>query len=137
MAVMNKLNKIIFFDGVCVLCNSSVDFLMNKDKKGRLRYAALQSDYAATVLPDEKRLSPGRQTVIFLDEGTLYTESTAILRILANLPFPWCLISGLLIVPRFIRNPVYRYIARNRYRWFGKRENCRMPDEITRERILE
>ena len=128
--------NIVFFDGVCVLCNASVDFLIRKDKKGILKYASLQSDLARKALSEDIFLKAGLDTVIFLSDGKITDQSTAILKILGHLPFPWSLAVIFLPVPKFIRNFVYRIIARNRYKWFGKRETCRMPDETTKDRIL-
>lgn len=129
--------NIVFFDGVCTLCNNSIDFLIRKDKKGKLKYASLQSDFARMALPGDIFLKPGHDSVIFLSEGNITDQSTAILKILGHLPFPWSLAVSFLPVPKFIRDSVYRIIARNRYKWFGKRETCRMPDEMTKNRILD
>jgi predicted DCC family thiol-disulfide oxidoreductase YuxK len=137
---MNKdseQSKIVFFDGICVLCNRSVDFLLKRDKKRLLKFASLQSECAKTLLAKEMEPVAGLESVVFLENGKIFTESTAVLRICTYLPFPWSLFSGMLILPRLIRDPAYRWIAKNRYRWFGKRDQCRMPDEFVRERILE
>ena len=129
--------KIIFFDGVCILCNRTVDFLIRQDKRKELKFASLQSPLAKRLIPEylSNNSSPG--TVIFLDHENIYTHSAAILRIMGNLPFPYNSIVIFLGVPVFLRDWIYNFIAKNRYRWFGKLEICRMPDIETKERILE
>ena len=129
--------KIIFFDGVCILCNRTVDFLIRKDKRKELKFASLQSPLAKRLIPEylSNNSSPG--TVIFLDHEKIYSHSAAILRIMRNLPFPYNSTVIFLGVPVFLRDWIYNFIAKNRYRWFGKLEICRMPDIGTKERILE
>lgn len=119
---------IILFDGVCNLCNGFVQFVIKRDPHARFKFAALQSDAAVELLLthqiDPKELS----SVIFIVNKTVYTQSDAALKIAQNLGSAWPLAASLLIIPKFIRNAVYRFIAKNRYRWFGKTDQCMMPN---------
>lgn len=128
-----KEKQVVLFDGVCNLCNRFVHFIILRDKQDRLRFASLQGDSAASLLASFRE--KGRRipdSVVLLKNGKLYTESGAALRILGSLNGLWPLMLVFLMIPPFIRNPVYRVIAKNRYRWFGKQENCRlMNSEIS------
>jgi predicted DCC family thiol-disulfide oxidoreductase YuxK len=131
-----KGQKIVFFDGVCILCNRSVDFLLKKDYKKRLKFASLQSESATNFLQQDQYHPFNEDTIIFYDEGRFFTKSTAVLKIAGNLGFPYYAVVILFIIPRPLRDWVYDYIARNRIRWFGQRETCRVPDPGTAGRIL-
>ena len=128
--------KIVFFDGVCVLCNRAVDFLLKKDHKKKLNYASLQSDYAKAILQQIQSQSLKEKTIIFYDEGRIYIKSTAVLKIAGYLGFPWSAFAIFLAIPRQWRDVIYDLIARNRARWFGTREKCRIPDQETIGRII-
>lgn len=119
----------MFFDGVCNLCNTTVDFLIRRDKKRLLRYSPLQGETAARLLTPEQR-GDLRSFVLLDHEGT-FVRSTGALRTLAKLGGVWSLAKVLLIVPRFIRDAVYNAIATGRYRLWGKRDSCRVatPEE--------
>ena len=128
--------KAIIFDGVCNLCNASVDFLMRKDKKGVFKFASNQSEAGKELLAGEAEGQGEVNTIFFYDEGQLYRRSTAVLRLSRYLGFPWKLGYVLLIVPRAFRDWIYNWIARNRYKWFGKKDTCRLPTPEERERFL-
>ena len=144
---------IIFFDGVCALCDQAIKRVVAADKKGVFRYAPLQGETARRRLqpltPEQKRdaqngaedeASGGGwlRSMVLLDATGEYRNSSAAVRILWYLGGTWSLLGGLLwIVPRPIRDGVYRMIARNRYRWFGKRESCRLPTPAERTRFLD
>ncbi len=122
------LNKpIIFFDGVCNLCNASVQFVIAHDNKEQFGFTAIQGELAKNVLPkfnvDQTQLS----TVLLLEEGKLYTKSSAALRIARKLGGAWPLLYGFIIIPKFIRDWFYSIIAKNRYKWWGKQESCWVP----------
>jgi predicted DCC family thiol-disulfide oxidoreductase YuxK len=118
---------IIFFDGVCNLCNASVQFVIEHDKKDHFHFTALQGDYAKEILPkfnaDPKQLS----SILLLEDDKLYTKSSAALRVAKKLDGLIPLLYVFLIVPKFIRDWFYDIIAKNRYRWWGKEESCWVP----------
>jgi len=128
--------KIVLFDGACVLCNRSVDFLLKTDRKNRLKFASLQSNIAASILKPIKYQPLTENTIIFIDEGRLFLKSTAVLRIAGYLGFPYSAIAIFRIIPRPLRDGIYDFIARNRVKWFGTRVKCRVPDEKTAGRII-
>jgi len=126
---------IIFFDGVCGLCNAVVDRLLRLDRKQVFLFAPLQGETAQRLLPplDED----WRQwSILLLDEKGLHDKSDAALGICRKLGGVWSVVALLRFVPRFLRDPVYRVIARSRYRWFGKKEVCRIPTVGERARFL-
>ncbi len=129
------VTRIVFFDGVCTLCNAAVDFILRNDSAGRFHFASLQSPVWQRLHPQGE--APGLDTLVLWQEGRVYTASTAVLRIAAALRFPWKLLSVFLLVPPFVRDAVYRWVARHRYRWFGKRDTCRMPSPEERARFLD
>lgn len=126
---------IIFFDGVCAMCNRFVNLILRVDRRGRFRFAPLQGETAKRLLP-ELAADPRRWSVLYLDERGLHAESDASLEVCRRLGGWWWLVSLGRLVPRWIRDPVYRLIARNRYRWFGKRDACRAPGPTERSRFL-
>jgi predicted DCC family thiol-disulfide oxidoreductase YuxK len=133
-AVDLDTTSVIFFDGVCNLCNRTVDFLIRRDKKRILRYAPLQGDAAREMLaPDFFEALP---SVVFLDRTGVYQRSTAVLRAAAKLGGVWSLAKWLLIIPRPIRDSVYNWIGKNRYKWFGKKDSCRLPTPEERSMFL-
>lgn len=127
---------IVFFDGVCNLCNGAVQFILRREKNPQLKFAALQSEafrQRAAKMPGEVP-----DSIIFLEGGVFYTESDAVLHISRYLKQPWRAMGYLgYLMPRFLRNPLYRFIARNRYRWFGKKEACFVPTPALRARFME
>jgi predicted DCC family thiol-disulfide oxidoreductase YuxK len=130
---MNPTNPVIFYDGVCALCNSSVQFVIKRDRKKRFRYAALQSDYAQKVLGKEVSFD----SFVLWHEGKLYRKSTAAFKVLWLLGGFWTLGYVAIIVPSFIRNGVYDWVARNRYKWFGKYDSCPLPTAEQRALFLD
>jgi len=127
---------IVFFDGVCGLCNSSVDFVLRHDRPGRLRFAPLQGEAAARLLPTADREDLG--SLVLWDEGRMYRRSSAIVRILWRLGLFWRILGGLLwVVPAPLRNAGYRLVAALRYHMFGKKSVCRLPTPAERDRFLD
>ncbi len=128
-----RSTNIVFFDGVCTLCNSSVDYLISKDKKAVLRYASLQSKTAENLLEkhDINHVTP--ESIVFYEAGNVWFKSDAVFRICKHLPFPFALLTVFKIIPRFVRDYAYDLIAKNRYKWFGKRDTCRLPKDDERE----
>lgn len=141
-------NPIIFFDGVCGLCNGFVDFTLARDRRGVFRFAALQGEtFAArireTVSGDEIAVGnedsgdEERFASIVLSDGIgTHLKSEAVLRVLEILGGKWALARPLRLVPRVFRDWVYDFVAKNRYRWFGKLETCRLPSPEERDRFL-
>src|SRR5262249_52312443 len=130
------VERIVFFDGVCNLCNGFVRFVIARDPTGTFFFAPLQSTAAqdrlgATVVPGTMP-----DTVILWDRGTLYKRSGAALRVVRHLRAPWPLATVLLVIPPPIRDWAYDLIARRRYRWFGRRESCMVPTPEIARRFL-
>ena len=129
------LLPVIFFDGVCGLCNRWIDFMLVHDRNRRFRFAALQGETARDWLkmaPDESLSS-----VVLLDAQGIHRKSDAIWRMLVQLGGLWRFFGCLLrLVPRPVRNWGYDFVARHRYRWFGKKETCRLPTPDERTRFL-
>ena len=128
---------LLLYDGACGLCDRSVQFVLRHDRAGRFRFATLQSP-AARALVQELGFDPDRlDSVILVDEaGVPSRESTAALRTLARLGWPWRAGAAALVLPRALRDPVYRFVARRRLRWFGAVDACRLPAAGERERFL-
>ena len=127
---------VIVFDGVCNLCNSWVRFLLPRDRFGVFQFAHYQSEYGSAVLDrlGEKRDDPS--TVVLIDGDKVYVRSTAVLRVLAALGGVWRGMLLLLIIPRPLRDTVYTFIARRRYRWFGRTKMCVLPEPGWKDRFL-
>ncbi|MBK7946249.1 MAG: DUF393 domain-containing protein [Flavobacteriales bacterium] len=127
-------SRIIFFDGVCGLCNRFVDRLLAADTRGSFRFATLQGTTANQLLPDG--MAAALESVVYIRDGVILQRSDAALRALIDLG-GWRKGYGLLlIVPRFTRDAVYAWVASNRYKWFGKHDTCRLPTPEERERFL-
>ncbi|MGB5362746.1 MAG: thiol-disulfide oxidoreductase DCC family protein [Aureibaculum sp.] len=136
--MINIENKsIIFFDGVCNLCNNSVQFIIKRDKYKRFLYASLQSDAARDILLQFKIKNSYLDSIILVENGKLYQKSTAILKIAKELNGFCHLNYGFIIIPKSIRDYVYGIIAKNRYKWFGKRSVCMIPTGDMKLRFLE
>jgi predicted DCC family thiol-disulfide oxidoreductase YuxK len=128
---------VILFDGVCNLCNASVDFIIKRDTEGVFQFAPNQTEAGEEII-SRAGLDPfDADTVVLWEDGAAYFQSTAVLRIARRLGFPWRLAYGLMIVPRGIRDFAYRLVAKNRYRVFGKRDTCRLPTPEERSRFLQ
>ncbi|GAA4836252.1 thiol-disulfide oxidoreductase DCC family protein [Algivirga pacifica] len=128
--------KVILFDGVCNLCNGTVNFIIDRDPKGKFQFASLQSEEGEKVLQQNGIAEVSLDSVVLLKNGQLYKKSTAALHIARELKGAWPLFYGFIIVPRFIRDGVYNWIAKNRYKWFGKSDACRIPTPELKERFL-
>jgi predicted DCC family thiol-disulfide oxidoreductase YuxK len=127
---------IILFDAECILCSTNAQFVLKHDKQGRFRLASMQGDIGA-ALYREHGMDPKDPSSMIVVEGPLVRQdSDAVLSIYEGLGFPWRLLGVFRLVPAFLRDPIYRWIARNRYRLFGKRENCWVAPPEYRARIL-
>ena len=127
----------VFFDGVCTLCNRGVNFLIKHDKKGVLKFASLQSEYAQNVIPKALLDRDNLDTIIVYTDGKFYERSKAVLKLCKVLGGGFYVVLIGYLIPRFIRDGLYRFIANNRYRWFGTQSQCRVPTPDLRERFLE
>ena len=125
--------RIVFFDGVCNLCNGAIIKLIQMDKKNILKFASLQSDVANFYIPES---AESIHSVVFYDRGIKYTKSTAVLHILKTLGGVWKLTYAFIIIPAFIRDAVYDFIASHRYKWFGKKDQCMVPTKELKARFL-
>jgi predicted DCC family thiol-disulfide oxidoreductase YuxK len=129
---------VVLYDGVCNLCDATVRFILPRDPGARIQFASLQSRTAQDLMTRGGiAVSTVPESIVFLEEGKIYQESTAVLRLLGFLRFPWNLLKIFLLVPRPIRDVVYRLIARHRYRWFGKAETCLLPEPKWQDRFLD
>ena len=136
--MINIENKsIIFFDGICNLCNNSVLFIIKRDKSKRFLYASLQSDAARDILLQFKIKNSDLNSIILIENRKLFQKSTAILKIVKQLNGFWRVNYVFIIVPKFIRDFIYDIIAKNRYKWFGKREVCIAPTGDIKSRFVE
>ena len=129
--------RVILFDGVCNLCNSAIKFVLKRDTKSVFKFASLQSDVARKLLSDLEVSDTALDTIVFIDQGNVYTRSTAALRVSKHLSGLWPLMTGFMIVPLFIRDWVYNLISKNRYRWFGKRDTCSIPSPDVENKFLK
>ena len=150
-----RRHPILFFDGVCGLCNRFVDFMLKADSRNRFLYAPLQGETARSLLGmdgdagsgvagDHRANDPppggpqagSPQSFVYLEKDAFYEQSNAVLLALIRLGGAWRLIAVLYVFPRPLRDFVYRIVARNRYRWFGRRDACRLPTPEERDRFL-
>jgi predicted DCC family thiol-disulfide oxidoreductase YuxK len=132
----NYPNHIIFFDGICNLCNRSVIFIINRDKKNIFSFAALQWPISKEVLGNKFPENSNFNSIIYYENGEIHTLSTAVLRILKKLPFPYSILYYHIIIPKFIRDSIYKYISRKRYYFFGKMNRCMIPHKEILDKFL-
>ena len=127
---------VVLFDGECSLCSSSVRFLLRHNQKGNLSFVSLQSEIGSQILLHAGKTFQSSDTLLLLQDNKLYGYSTAALKITEYLGFPLRLLRYLIIVPPVIRDSFYRFIARNRYRWFGRKSFCMPDDQGYQKRFL-
>ena len=127
--------RVVYFDGLCNLCNGFVDFLIRRDHRRRLKYAPLQGAFAAAQLPVILRES--LSTLVLQDDAQIYTESNAAIYTIAHLGGVYQLAKIFLLVPGFVRNAIYRWVANHRYHFAGRRETCRLPSAEERAQFLD
>jgi len=129
--------KIILFDGVCNLCNRIVQFIIKRDKKDQFRFASLQGETGQKILKKFGLSGNAFNSFILLEDNTIYTRSTAALRVAKKLGSGWPLLYAFTVVPLFLRNAVYNWVAGNRYKWFGKKDACWLPTPALKARFLD
>ena len=128
----------VLFDGVCNFCNASINFVIDHDRSGRFVFASLQSEKGQQLLQTHHKdyHQIDLRSVVLIKNGKVYEKSDAVLQIARNLDGLWPLLYAFSIVPRALRDGIYNWIARNRYRWFGRQEACRLPSPELRQRFL-
>lgn len=130
-------SPILLFDGVCNLCNASVQWVLKRDRKGIFKFAALQSETGQRLLQQFGFSQENFDTVVLVDGEKVFTRSDAPLEIARRLGGFWSLFFVFKIIPRFLRDAVYNWVARNRYRWFGRKEECMLPRPEWKNRFLD
>jgi len=133
--LMELNNAIVLFDGVCNFCNSSINFIIKRDRKQYFKFAPLQSEIAQKLVGDKTLPMP--ESVILIENGKKYDRSSAALRIAKKLDGLWPILYVFIILPKPLRDAVYNFIGRNRYKWFGKTEACMIPTSEVRGRFLD
>jgi predicted DCC family thiol-disulfide oxidoreductase YuxK len=139
MSEAKEKNWIVLYDDHCRMCDFSVRFILPRDPKGVFRFAPLGGEFARAILEKngiEVRDVPDSIVLVSADGKKVFVSSGAILRIARGLRLPWPLLAGFLIVPRPIRDAVYAWVARNRYRWFGRSDACLLPDPKWKSRFI-
>ncbi len=134
---MQSDKPIILFDGVCNLCNASVQFVLSRDRESKFLFGSLQGNFAQELLKQHHMPADDLHSFILKEKDVLYTRSSAALRVLKLLGGGWQIFYIFIIIPKFIRDGVYRFIAHNRYRWFGKKQECWVPTPEWKSRFLE
>jgi len=129
-------NPIILFDGVCNFCNSAINFVLKQDKKGIFRFAPLQSEAGQKLLQEHNLSTKEFDSFVLIDNGKVYKKSAASLRVMNRLPWYWKEAQILRIVPTVFRDAIYDFIASNRYKWFGKKDQCMIPTPEMRSKFL-
>ncbi|MCH6200230.1 thiol-disulfide oxidoreductase DCC family protein [Aquiflexum sp. LQ15W] len=135
MRIQDKYD-IILFDGVCNLCNNAVDFIIRRDKNDCFKFGALQDNATKIILKEYKINQDYIDSIILIRGDLVFYKSKAALEIARNLESPWPAMYIFNVVPAFIRDPIYDWIARNRYKWFGKKETCRIPSTKEKQKFL-
>jgi len=129
-------HPVVFFDGVCNLCNSSINFIIKRDRKGLFRFSPLQGKYATTALPAELTNKERLPSLVLLDTQ-VKVKSTAALSIAKRLTGLWPLLYVFIVIPAFVRHLIYDFVAKNRYKWFGKKDQCMIPTSDLKDRFID
>lgn len=133
---MNE-QPVILFDGVCNFCNGAVNFTLKRNKKKDILFAPLQSEQGQVLLKQYNLPVKEMESFVFIENGKAYQRSTAALKVCRHLNWFWPLCYGLIIVPKFIRDGIYNWIAKNRYKWFGQKDSCMIPTPEIKARFLQ
>jgi predicted DCC family thiol-disulfide oxidoreductase YuxK len=136
---MTEINnqKILYFDGVCNLCAGAVQFVLKRNKKQNILFASLQGQAGQTMLKEFGFSQTAFNSLVFVENGKVYQQSAGALRLTKYLNAAWPLLRVFMIVPAFIRNAVYNWVAKNRYKWFGKKNECWLPTPELKKRFLD
>lgn len=135
--MMNWPDKILLFDGVCNLCNNSVQFVLKNDKKKETYFASLQSEVGQQILTNQGLSTQQLDSIIYYRNGKVWQQSTAALYLLKDMGGLWSLLFPLILIPAFIRNAVYNWVAKNRYKWFGQSDACMLPLPQYQKRFID
>jgi predicted DCC family thiol-disulfide oxidoreductase YuxK len=127
---------VLLFDGVCNLCAGSVQFIIKRDPSGLIQFASLQSEKGRALLRAFNLPENELKSLVFIEKGKAYTRSSGALRVSRYLNGGWPLLYTLIIIPAFIRNFVYDYVGKNRYRWFGEKTECWLPTPDLKRRFI-
>jgi len=131
-----NVQPIILFDGVCNFCNAAVNFVIKRDKQGVLKFAALQSNAGVQLLQQYNLPTTDMKSFVFIENGIAHTQSTAVLKVCKYLGWAWPLCYVFILVPKFVRDGLYSWIAKNRYKWFGQKNACMIPTPEVKSRFL-
>jgi predicted DCC family thiol-disulfide oxidoreductase YuxK len=129
-------HPVILFDGVCNFCDSAVNFVLKQDKKGVFRFAPLQSEAGQKLLQQFNLSTKDFDSFVLIDKGKVYKKSSASLQVMNKLPWYWKEVQIFRIIPAIFRDAIYDFIAKNRYKWFGKKDQCMVPTPEIRSRFL-
>ena len=127
---------VIVFDGICNLCSGFMRFVYKRDKNSCFKFAWIQSERGKALLEGYGFSKDKSDTILFIEQDRVYTKSTAFLKIVNYLNYPWPLLRAAYLIPVYFRDKLYDLIAQNRYRWFGKKDSCMAPDGKLRDRFL-
>ena len=136
-APVSDEGPVLLFDGICNLCNRAVAFIVRRDPAGKVRFAPLQSNAGRALLQAHGLPENHIESLVLIDEGRAWLAGDAALRVAGYLRAPWPGLRILRILPKPLRDAMYRWIARNRYRWFGQRVACMVPDASLKDRFLD
>ncbi|KGP73359.1 thiol-disulfide oxidoreductase DCC family protein [Pontibacillus yanchengensis] len=129
-------NKIILFDGECNFCDASVQFILKRDRQEQFTFASLQGEHGQKLLK-QHGIASSVDSFVLVDGNQIHFQSTAALNVCKELAGAWKLLYGFIVIPKPIRDKVYKIVANNRYKWFGKKEQCALPSPETRKRFLD
>lgn len=130
------MEALILFDGVCNLCNGAVNFIIDQDDNEKFKFTALQSKTGLALKEKYQINEQGLQSIILIENDSLFMKSSAVLRIAKHLSFPWSIFYIFIIIPSFLGDMCYDFVAKNRYRWFGKKDQCRIATPELRNRFI-
>ncbi|PQB04376.1 thiol-disulfide oxidoreductase DCC family protein [Aureitalea marina] len=133
---MSKNQSVVLFDGVCNLCNGAVTFLIRRDRHDRFRFAALQSEMGAELTRAYGIDTEEVDSIVLIEDKKAFVRSDAALRIARGMNGAYPLLYGFIILPRFLRDPIYNWIAKNRYKWFGRKDQCMIPTPELKAKFL-
>lgn len=136
-AVGGASEKVVYFDGVCNLCSCAVDFIIRHDSAEQIHFASLQSSRGQRVLQRLGLPASDLKTIVFEQDGELFVKSAAAMKVVALLDRPVCVLGWFQWIPRCLRDPIYMFISKNRYRWFGKKSSCRLPSAGQLKRFID